>query len=101
MRSSAFSAALRAAGLKPDSFLPEYGQRQYEFTIAPEPALKAADQAVTARELVRATAFRLGHRAIFSPMPVADGAGNGVQAMNCMLGLEETIGLGFPGLHPT
>ena len=71
-------AALRAAGLKPDSFLPEYGQRQYEFTIAPEPALKAADQAVIARELVRATAFRLGHRAIFSPMPVADGAGNGV-----------------------
>jgi N-acetyl-gamma-glutamylphosphate reductase len=23
-----------------------------------------------------------------------------VQAMNCMLGLEETTGLGFPGLHP-
>lgn len=71
-------AALRAAGLRPDSFLPEYGQRQYEFTIAPEPALRAADQAVIARELVRATAFRLGYRAIFSPMPVADGAGNGV-----------------------
>ena len=71
-------AALRAAGLEPESFLPEYGPRQYEFTIAPEPALKAADQAVIARELVRATAFRLGHRAIFSPMPVADGAGNGV-----------------------
>jgi glutamine synthetase len=71
-------AALRAAGLKPDSFLPEYGPRQYEVTIAPQPALKAADQAVIARELVRATAFRLGHRAIFSPMPVADGSGNGV-----------------------
>ncbi len=71
-------AALRAAGLKPDTFLPEYGQRQYEITIAPEPALKAADQAVIARELVRATAFRMGHRAIFSPMPVADGAGSGV-----------------------
>jgi glutamine synthetase len=71
-------AALRAAGLKPDSFLPEYGPRQYEFTIAPEPALKAADQAVIARELVRATALRLGNRAIFSPMPVADGCGNGV-----------------------
>ena len=69
-------AAFRAAGLKPDSFLPEYGQRQYEFTIAPEPALKAADQAVIARELVRATAIRLSHRAIFSPMPVADGAGH-------------------------
>ena len=56
-------AALRAAGIKPDSFLPEYGPRQYELTIAPEPALKAADQAVIARELVRAAAFRFGHRA--------------------------------------
>ena len=31
---------------------------------------------------------------------VKGGAGNGVQAMNCMLGLDETTGLGFPGLHP-
>src|SRR3989441_222280 len=31
---------------------------------------------------------------------VKGGAGNGVQAMNCMLGLEETTGLTFPGLHP-
>jgi N-acetyl-gamma-glutamyl-phosphate/LysW-gamma-L-alpha-aminoadipyl-6-phosphate reductase len=31
---------------------------------------------------------------------VKGGAGNGVQAMNCMLGLEETTGLRFPGLHP-
>ena len=61
-----------------NSSLPEYGARQYEVTIAPQPALKAADQAVIVREIARATAFRLGHRAIFSPMPVADGAGNGV-----------------------
>jgi LysW-gamma-L-alpha-aminoadipyl-6-phosphate/LysW-L-glutamyl-5-phosphate reductase len=31
---------------------------------------------------------------------VKGGAGNCVQAMNCMLGLEETTGLTFPGLHP-
>lgn len=31
---------------------------------------------------------------------VKGGAGNGVQAMNCMLGLDETTGLGFAGLHP-
>lgn len=31
---------------------------------------------------------------------VKGGAGNGVQAMNCMLGFEETAGLTFPGLHP-
>jgi glutamine synthetase len=33
---------------------------------------------VIARELARSVAFRLGQRAIFSPMPVADGTGNGV-----------------------
>ena len=38
----------------------------------------AADQGVIAREMARAVAFRLGHQAIFSPMPVADGTGNGV-----------------------
>ena len=70
-------AALRAAGIRPDSFLPEYGPRQFEVTIAPQGALKAADQAVMVRELARAVAFRLGHRVIFSPMPVADGVGNG------------------------
>jgi glutamine synthetase len=73
-----FIAALRAAGLKPDSFLPEYGPRQFEVTVAPRPALKAADEGVMVRELARAVAFRLGHRVIFSPMPVADGVGNGV-----------------------
>jgi N-acetyl-gamma-glutamyl-phosphate/LysW-gamma-L-alpha-aminoadipyl-6-phosphate reductase len=31
---------------------------------------------------------------------VKGGAGNGVQAMNVMLGLDETSGLTFPGLHP-
>ena len=31
---------------------------------------------------------------------VKGGAGNGVQAMNCMLGLDETTGLSFAGLHP-
>lgn len=73
-----FVAALRAAGVTPDSFLPEYGPRQFEITVAPRLALAAADQAVITREMARATAHRLGQRAIFSPMPVADGVGNGV-----------------------
>ena len=71
-------AALRDAGLSPDSFLAEYGPRQFEVTVGPETALGAADAAVIAREMARGAAFRLGHRAVFSPMPVADGAGNGV-----------------------
>jgi glutamine synthetase len=72
------TAAIRATGAKPDTFLAEYGPRQYEVTIAPETAMCAADQGVIAREMARAVAFCLGRRAIFSPMPVADGTGNGV-----------------------
>jgi len=73
-----FVAALRAAGVSPDSFLPEYGSRQFEVTVAPAPAPAAADHAVITREMARATAHRLGHRAMFSPMPTPDGVGNGV-----------------------
>jgi glutamine synthetase len=74
---SALVAALRQAGLTPDSFLPEYGPRQFEFTIAPTRGLRAADEAVIAREMARAVAHRLGHRAIMAPMLAPDGIGNG------------------------
>ena len=36
-----FVAALREAGVEPDSFLPEYGARQYEVTCAPAIGLKS------------------------------------------------------------
>lgn len=71
-------AAIRAANVHPDSFLAEYGPRQFEMTVGPDAAPAAADAAVIARELARGAAFRLENSAIFSPMPVADGAGNGV-----------------------
>ena len=73
----ALMAALRQANLRPDSFMPEYGPRQFEVTIGPEPALRAADAAVILREIARGLSFRLGHRAIFAPMLEPDGTGNG------------------------
>lgn len=73
-----FVAALRSAGVTPDSFLAEYGARQFEVTVAPAPALTAADQAVITREMARAAAHRFGQRAVFSPMPNPEGVGNGV-----------------------
>ena len=73
-----FIAALRAAGPVPDTFLAEYGPRQFEVTVAPQPALTAADHAVITREMARATAHRLGHRASFSPKPAPDNVGSGV-----------------------
>jgi glutamine synthetase len=72
-----YIAALRAAGLSPDSFLPEYGARQFEVTIAPTEGLRAADEAVIQREMARAVAHRLGHRAIFAPILDHEGIGNG------------------------
>jgi glutamine synthetase len=71
-------AAMRSAGVVPDSFLPEYGVRQFEVTAAPAAPVQAADHALITREMARAAAFRLGHRAIFSPMIDPAGTGNGV-----------------------
>src|SRR5437763_758679 len=65
------------AGLRPDSFLPEYGARQYEVTIHPSRGLRVADEAVIQREMARALAYRLGHRAVFAPIIDPDGIGNG------------------------
>jgi glutamine synthetase len=73
-----FTAAMRAAGVVPDTFLAEYGPRQFEVTVMPQPALTAADHAVITREMARATAHRLGHRVIFSPKPDPELVGNGV-----------------------
>jgi glutamine synthetase len=87
-------AALRAAGIAPDSFLAEYGARQFEVTVAPAPAETAADQAVITREMARAAAFRLGHRACFSPMPVANGVGSG---MHIHMSLQDEAGR--PAMH--
>jgi len=70
-------AAMRGAGIAPDSFLAEYGPRQYEVTAGPASGLRAADEAVLVRELARAVAARLGHRAILAPMLHPGGTGNG------------------------
>ena len=73
-----FIAALRKAGVEPDSFLREWGDQQYEVTMHPQPSLVAADQALIIRELARATAQRLGEEITFTPLRDPDSAGNGV-----------------------
>jgi glutamine synthetase len=74
----ALVAALRLAGIEPESFLPEYGARQYEITCGPATGVRVADHAVILREITRATAARLGHRAIFAPILDPAGVGNGL-----------------------
>jgi len=70
-------SAIRRAGVTPDSFLPEYGPRQYEVTVAPTLGMRAADEAVIVRELAKGVAFRLGERAILSPVVDLNAVGNG------------------------
>ena len=56
-------AALRAAGLEPETFEPEGGPGQYEVNCRPALGLAAADRALLVRELVRAVATREGYQA--------------------------------------
>ncbi len=70
-------AAMRGAGIEPDSFLAEYGPLQFEVTAGPARGVRAADHAVMVRELARAIAAGFGHRAILAPMVQSDGVGNG------------------------
>jgi len=69
---------LEGAGLEPETWLPEYGDGQYEITLTPTDALVAADRALLLRELVRDLAERRGHDATFAPIVDPSGSGNGV-----------------------
>lgn len=69
--------ALRKIGIKPDSFLAEYAPRQYEVTTAPSVGLKAADDAVITREVIRTVAEDMGHHATLAPILEPNGIGNG------------------------
>jgi glutamine synthetase len=73
----AFVSAIRRSGLTPDSFLPEYAPRQYEVTVSPKEGVRAADEAIIVREMARGVAFRLGHRATFTPVVELKAVGNG------------------------
>lgn len=71
-------AALKTAGLKPDTVMKEYGVGQYEVTISPERGVRVADAGLVLREMVRATARRFDDEASFTPIRHPDGVGNGV-----------------------
>ncbi len=96
-----FLYALAQAGLEPDTFMPEYGPCQYEVTVGPNLGLRAADNAVILRELARATAWRHGARASFTPILRPDAVGNGVHVHFSLLDAEtgEPIGYDPAGPH--
>jgi len=84
------AAALSQAGLKPDTFMKEYGRDQYEITIGPRIGVHAADAAVILRELTRATARRLGDAATFTPIRDPASVGNGVHVHMSLVDDDDT-----------
>lgn len=71
-------AAMRAAGLEPDTVMKEYGADQFEITNDPRIGIAAADEAVALREVVRAVARAFGEEVTFTPLRNPAGVGNGV-----------------------
>ncbi|WP_205648476.1 glutamine synthetase family protein [Acuticoccus kandeliae] len=72
------AGVLRDAGLPPDSFLREFGPRQFEITLPPQEAMRAADEAVMLRQLTYAVAEDFEAPVTFSPLVSEHGVGNGV-----------------------
>jgi glutamine synthetase len=71
-------SALRAGGVEPEMFLPEYGKHQYEITCRPTLGVAAADRAVNVREISREIARQMGLGLSFAPKTSAQAVCNGV-----------------------
>lgn len=72
------AAALRMAGIVPETVMKEYGPNQFEMAVRPAHGVAIADQAAMLREIARATGERLGRRISFAPLIEPNGIGNGV-----------------------
>ncbi|MEQ9245612.1 MAG: glutamine synthetase, partial [Nitratireductor sp.] len=61
-------AALEVAGVKPDTFLKEYGSDQFEVTNGPDLGVTAADTAVKVRAVTKLVGERMGEPVTFVPI---------------------------------
>ncbi|WP_104840434.1 glutamine synthetase family protein [Sinorhizobium fredii] len=71
-------AAMRQAGVSPDTILREFGANQYEVTMNPQKGVTVADHSVITREVVGTVAHALGRQPTFTPIRDPAGVGNGV-----------------------
>lgn len=69
---------LAHCGLRPESWQPEFGENQYEITLAPAEGLRAADHAILLRHIVQDLARRRGIYASFAPLQAVGATGSGV-----------------------
>jgi glutamine synthetase len=70
-------AALGDQGIHVEQYYAELGHGQQELSVAPRPAVQAADTQVLVRETIRGVAARSGLVASLAPKPWPDQAGNG------------------------
>ncbi|MDH2080681.1 glutamine synthetase [Pseudomonas atacamensis] len=80
-------SALRAGGVEPEMFLPEYGKHQYEITCRPTLGVAAADRAINVREITREIARQMGLDLSFAPKTAAEAVCNGVHLHVSLLDL--------------
>jgi glutamine synthetase len=93
-------AAMKAAGLDPETILREYGPQQFEVTMKPAFGLAAADRAVFLRDIVRDVARQFSLRACFSPILDPTSVGSGVHVHFSLLdkaGKSVTADAALPG----
>jgi glutamine synthetase len=75
----AFYAGARAMGLPVQTLMAEYAPGQFEITLAHRAdALRAADEAILFKRLMRGSARQHGRIATFMPKPFAEQAGSGL-----------------------
>ncbi|MEM1038240.1 MAG: glutamine synthetase family protein [Pseudomonadota bacterium] len=67
-----------AMGLPATTITSESGLGQFEVTLDHGPALRAADDALMMKELIKGTAYNHGFTATFMAKPFGDDAGNGL-----------------------
>lgn len=81
--------ALQTNGIEPESFMPEYGEQQYEITCSPTLGIESADSAIRLREITRSVARHFGHKATFAPIMAMGMVGNGVHLHYSLEDLRE------------
>jgi glutamine synthetase len=69
--------ALERQDIAVEQYYPELGHGQHELSVAPRPAIRAADVQVLVRETIRGVAAGHGLAASLAPKPWPDQAGNG------------------------
>jgi len=61
-----------------ETLISEYGPGQYEMTIRYRDLMRAADDVIIAKRLIRTVARRFGKEAVFMPKPFGNEAGSGM-----------------------